>query len=89
MVGLWNMESKRPVCAYCKIQSVTDCDKTGAPICSKHSAIVPNGAEVIVYARKHAPRSHKNGIRRQKRFTRTQLIMVFGKMKKMMVKEWH
>ena len=60
MVGLWNMESKRPVCAYCKIQSVTDCDKTGAPICSKHSAIVPNGSEVIVYARKHAPRSHKN-----------------------------
>ena len=59
MVGLWNMESKRPVCAYCKIQSVTDCDKTGAPICSKHSAIVPNGAEVNVYARKHAPRSHK------------------------------
>ena len=60
MVGLKDMESKKPVCAYCKIQSITNCDKTGTPICSNHSAIVPNGAEVIVYARRHAPRSHKN-----------------------------
>tara|TARA_R100000231_G_C5205088_1_gene128702 strand:- start:248 stop:496 length:249 start_codon:yes stop_codon:yes gene_type:complete len=60
MVGLRNMESKMPVCSYCKIQANTRCDKTDTPICPDCSTIVPNGDTVLIYAKRHAPKSHVN-----------------------------
>ena len=63
MVGLWRMESKKPDCAFCKIQANTYCDKTGKPVCSKCSTVVPVSSSVSdsliqIMAKKHAPKKH-------------------------------
>ena len=58
MVGLKNMESKMPDCAFCREKANTMCDKTQKPVCSKCSTIVPKGETVSIIAKKHAPKKH-------------------------------
>ena len=60
MVGLRRMESKLPTCSYCKIPAVTRCDKTENPVCPNCLTIVPDGENVLIYAKTHAPRKHIN-----------------------------
>lgn len=54
------MESRMPPCSYCKNTANTRCDKTDAPVCPNCSTIVPNGDTVLIYAKRHAPKSHVN-----------------------------
>mgnify|MGYP003138892405 FL=1 len=58
MVGLKDMESKRPDCAFCRATSNTNCDKTQKPVCPKCSTIIPKGETVSIIAKKHAPKKH-------------------------------
>ena len=60
MVGLRNMESRMPSCGYCKNKANTKCDKTDNPVCPDCSTIVSNGDNVLIYAKRHAPKSHVN-----------------------------
>lgn len=65
MVGLKNMISKKPACAFCKgsKSSVTICDKTNKPLCSKCATVIPVPAGVSesliqIVAKQHAPKRH-------------------------------
>ena len=65
MVGLKDMYSNRPSCAFCKGSktSVTTCDKTDKPLCSKCATVIPVPASVSdtliqIVAKKHAPKKH-------------------------------
>jgi hypothetical protein len=67
MVGLKNMDSNKPSCAFCKGNktrtSVTTCDKTHKPVCSDCATIVPvtqsiDESLIQVIAKKHAPSKH-------------------------------
>tara|TARA_R100000995_G_C3478486_1_gene122423 strand:- start:560 stop:808 length:249 start_codon:yes stop_codon:yes gene_type:complete len=65
MVGLKNMGSNKPACAFCKGSktSVTICDKTNKPLCSKCATVVPVHSSVSesliqVMAKQHAPKKH-------------------------------
>ncbi len=65
MVGLKNMISKKAACAFCKgnESSVTTCDKTNKPVCSRCATIIPVTSSVSdsliqVVAKQHAPKRH-------------------------------
>ena len=65
MVGLKNMGSKKPACVFCKGNktSVTTCDKTNKPVCSRCATIIPVTSSVSdsliqIVAKKHAPKKH-------------------------------
>ena len=65
MVGIENMESSKPACAFCKGSktSVTICDKTRKPVCSRCATVIPvtssiNESLIQIVAKQHAPSKH-------------------------------
>ena len=65
MVGLKDMESKKPVCVFCSpsVQAVTYCDKTNKPVCSACATIIPvsentSKSLIQIVAKRHAPKGH-------------------------------
>jgi hypothetical protein len=65
MVGIKNMRSNKPACAFCKGSktSVTICDKTRKPVCSRCATVIPVPSSVSdtliqIVAKQHAPSRH-------------------------------
>ena len=65
MVGMKNMQSNKPACAFCKGSktSVTICDKTRKPVCSRCATVIPVPSSIskqliLVVAKQHAPSKH-------------------------------
>lgn len=65
MVGIKNMQSNKPACAFCKGSktSVTICDKTRKPVCSRCATVIPVPSSISesliqIVAKQHAPNKH-------------------------------